>query len=175
MVPAEDSQAKVNLHIPQPRMLNWRRWYFHLLPFFKSLQTALLFLRATQSAAATSRAVLGAATQFFFFLIYFLFGRKLLYNVVLVSALWQCKSAFLPSGIPPFWANTERQAELRVLHSSFSPAVDFIRGGVPVLMLLSLSRFFLPPLCPEVCSLHLHPFPANRFINTVFLDSIYMR
>ena len=125
--------------------------------------------RHLQSCARRCHSIL------FFFLIYFLFGRKLLYNVVLVSALWQCKSAFLPSGIPPFWANTERQAELRVLHSSFSPAVDFIRGGVPVLMLLSLSRFFLPPLCPEVCSLHLHPFPANRFINTVFLDSIYMR
>ena len=49
---------------------------------------------------------------FFLFLIYFLFGGKLLYNVVLVSALWQCKSAFLPSLHPtllghhraPSWA-----------------------------------------------------------------------
>ena len=35
----------------------------------------------------------------------------------------------------------------------------------------------LPPLCPLVSSLclHLHSFPANGFISTISLDSIYMR
>ena len=33
-----------------------------------------------------------------------------------------------------------------------------------------------PALCPQVCSLYLHPhsFPENRFINSIFLDSMYM-
>ena len=34
----------------------------------------------------------------------------------------------------------------------------------------------LPPLCPHVGSLHLHIYscPPDRFISTIFLDSIYM-
>ena len=34
-----------------------------------------------------------------------------------------------------------------------------------------------PPVCPSVCSLCLclYCFPANRFISTIFLDSIYKR
>ena len=41
---------------------------------------------------------------------------------------------------------------------------------------LYLSHPLLPSLCPEVHSLHLclHSFSANRLINTIFLDSIYM-
>ena len=41
---------------------------------------------------------------------------------------------------------------------------------------LNSSHALLSPLCPQVCSLRLrlHSFPANRFISTVFLDSIHM-
>ena len=41
---------------------------------------------------------------------------------------------------------------------------------------LHSSYSLLPPLHPQVCSLYLclHSFLANRFINTIFLDSIYM-
>ena len=41
---------------------------------------------------------------------------------------------------------------------------------------LNVSHPLLPPLCPQVCSLLLHLFsgPENRFISTIFLDSIYM-
>ena len=41
---------------------------------------------------------------------------------------------------------------------------------------LYLSHPLLSSLCPEVHSLHLclHSFSANRLINTIFLDSIYM-
>ena len=41
---------------------------------------------------------------------------------------------------------------------------------------LNLSYHLLPLLCPQVCSLYLclHWCPANRFITTFFLDSIYM-
>ena len=46
-------------------------------------------------------------------------------------------------------------------------------------MSMLLSIFVLPspsPLCPQACSLclRLYFFPVNRFISTVFLDSIYM-
>ena len=42
-------------------------------------------------------------------------------------------------------------------------------------MLLSPFVPLSPPLCPQVCSLYVsHSFPANRFISTVFLDSIHM-
>ena len=42
---------------------------------------------------------------------------------------------------------------------------------------LSSSHPLLFPLCPQVCSLCLCVCccPANRFINTIFLDSVYMR
>ena len=42
---------------------------------------------------------------------------------------------------------------------------------------LHSARSLLPLMCAQVHSLfwHLHSFPANRFINTIFLDSIYMR
>ena len=41
---------------------------------------------------------------------------------------------------------------------------------------LNLSYPLLPPPCLSVCSLylHLHCCPVNRFISTIFLDSIYM-
>ena len=41
---------------------------------------------------------------------------------------------------------------------------------------LSSSHPLLPSLCPQVCSLclHLYSCPANKFISTTFLDSIYM-
>ena len=50
---------------------------------------------------------------------------------------------------------------------------------VRVYMSMLLSHFVLPspsPLCPHVHSLCLccHFFPANRFISTIFLDSIYI-
>ena len=56
-----------------------------------------------------------------------------------------------------------------MLYSNFSPAIYLTHGSV--YMLLCSSHSFLPPLCPQVCSLylHLHFFPANRFIYIIFL------
>ena len=41
---------------------------------------------------------------------------------------------------------------------------------------LNSSHTLLSPLCPQICSLCLcfHCCPANKFISTIFLDSIYM-
>ena len=42
---------------------------------------------------------------------------------------------------------------------------------------LTSSHPFFPPLCPQVCSLCLclHCCPANRFISTIFLDSMKVK
>ena len=63
----------------------------------------------------------------------------------------------------------ECQAGLPVLFSSFPIAFYFTHDSDTYLYyFLPL----LPPLCPQVRSLHLHSFPVSRFINTIFLESI---
>ena len=85
--------------------------------------------------------------------------------------------ASLLSPNPPLQVITEHQAGLLVLYSNFSPAIYFTHDSVYMLMLLSP---FVPlSLSPTVSTrlflhLHLHSFPVNRFISTIFLDSIYM-
>ena len=69
------------------------------------------------------------------------------YNVVLVSAIQQCKSAIiihtlppspvsLPSSIPSPQVITESQPGLPVLHRNFSPAIHLTPDTVYMLMLL---------------------------------------
>ena len=78
-----------------------------------------------------------------FFYTYFLIGGKLFYNVVMVSAIQQCKSALTvhmssPSGASlPFKLPThlvhlreEHQAVLSLLYGHFSPAIFFTLGSV---------------------------------------------
>ena len=71
----------------------------------------------------------------------------------------------------------EHQAGLPVLYSNFSPAIYFTHDSVYMLVLLSP----FVPLSPSptvstrlFLHLHLHSFPVNRVISTIFLDSIYM-
>ena len=55
--------------------------------------------------------------------------------------------------------------------------ISFTYGSVYVSMFLSQFVLpLLPPPCLSVCSLylHLHCCPVNRFISTIFLDSIHM-
>ena len=90
-----------------------------------------------------------------------------------------------PSGnsFPPILSNllqstgvTEYGVELPVLYSSLPPAVCLHA----VMCVSTLLSQFIPPspfsLCSQACSLclHLYSCPANRFISTIFLDSIYM-
>ena len=59
----------------------------------------------------------------------------------------------------------------------FLPAICPTHGSVSVPVLLShLPHPLHPLLCPQVCPLHLylHPCPADKFISTIFLDSIYL-
>ena len=97
-----------------------------------------------------------------------------------------CNDTYITSllSLPPHPATTplqiiiEHLAGLPVLYSSFSPAICFTYGVCICLCYFAhSSQFLLPPLCLQVHSLylHLHSFPANRFISTIFLGFIYMR
>ena len=80
------------------------------------------------------------------------------------------------SPIPPLQVVTGHRAEFPESYSKFPSAVCFTYGNVCVSVLLCQ---FVPPslpsLCPRVGSLHLrlHCCPAERFICTIFLDSLY--
>ena len=66
----------------------------------------------------------------------------------------------------PWTARRSNQSTLKEIRSEWS---------LEELMLKWLN-WLLPPLCPQNCSLHLclYSCPANRFIGTIFPDSIYM-
>ena len=118
----------------------------------------------------------------FIFLIYFLIGGKLLYNVVLVSAIQQCKLAIIIHISPP---------SLVFLPSSHPTALDHHRVLAGQLL---TSYLFYTWWCTYVCAtfficltlsfphcvhesvlcLYLLSFPENRLVNTIFIDSIYI-
>ena len=83
----------------------------------------------------------------------FVYWRIMLYNIVVASAIHQCKSVMIilyicsllslpPLRIPALSIITEHQAGLSVLHSSFPLAVRFRHNGVYLSMLPSQ---FVPP------------------------------
>ena len=124
----------------------------------------------------------------FFLLIYFLIGGKLLYNVVLVFAIRQQTSAIITHISPPSWAILLSSLPIPLGHHrapAWGPCVTaFHQLSVLHVIVyicwrgfLCSSRSLFPLLRPWVHSLHLcllHSFPVDRFINTVFLDSIYI-
>ena len=72
---------------------------------------------------------------------------------------------------------TEHWVKLPVSHSKSPLAICFTYGMYMFpCYSLSWSPSPFPLLCPQVCSLclYLHCCPINRFISTIFLDSIYM-
>ena len=82
----------------------------------------------------------------------------------------------LPS-IPPLSVITEHGGELPVLYSHFTLASCLTHGNV--YMCQCYPQLIPPspsPLGPQVCSLCLSLYfcSANRFLSTIFLDSIYM-
>ena len=125
---------------------------------------------------------------FFFLLIYFLIGGKLLYNVVLVSATQQQTSAIIIHISSPSWAILLSTHPIPLGHHrapAWAPCViAFHQLSVLHVIVyirqchfLCSSHSLFPLLCSWVHSLHLcllHSFPVDRFINTIFLDSIYM-
>ena len=121
--------------------------------------------------------------------IYFLIGGKLLYNVVLVSAIQQCKSAiiicvYLSSflSLPPLSlshpSRSSQNTRLDSLwHIATAHQLSILHTALCICWCCSLhlAHSLLPPLCPQVHSLHLclHSFPNNSFLNTILLDSTH--
>ena len=83
-----------------------------------------------------------------------------------------------PSSPPPHPStSSQHRAEPPVLYGSIPLVIYLTHGCVCISVLLSqLAPPLLPPLCPQARSLHLclYSCPANRFIYTIFLDSIYI-
>ena len=101
----------------------------------------------------------------------------LLYNKVDQVYVYICPLLLEPLSHSPSHplGHLENWAELPVPHSSFPLAMHHsVCAPVMLSRLIPPSPSPLP--CPQVCSRHLCLYfcPANRFINTIFLDSIYM-
>lgn len=81
----------------------------------------------------------------------------------------------LPS-TPRLSVIAEHQDALPVSCNNFSPVISFhMVVYICRCCFLHPSSSLLPALCPQSYSLYLclHSFPPNRFINTIFLESIY--
>ena len=129
-----------------------------------------------------------------FIKILFLIGRRLLYNVVLVSVGQQHASALsihthththiypLPLEPPPQPpSHPSRASQSTRLSSLCAIAAShgyFTHGSVYISTLLFNPSHPFFPRCVRKCipylCLCLYSCPANRFINTIFLDAIYM-
>ena len=110
---------------------------------------------------------------------FFLIGVKLIYNVLMVSAVQQNKSAIIIPISPPSWASFPFLHPIPLghhrvpgwapfLYSNFSSAIYFTHGSAMPLSPLVPSS--IPPLCPQVHSLYLrlHAFPANKYHFPIF-------
>ena len=106
----------------------------------------------------------------------------MLYNVVLISPVPESESAIhlhisppsqasLPPPIPPI-----RSSQSTVLYSNFPLAIYYTHSSIYMSVLLSyLFQPLLPPLCLQVHALclFLYSCPADRFISSIFLGSLY--
>ena len=99
------------------------------------------------------------------------------HNFVLVSAV-QHESAISIHIFPPSWVSvsppSSQTSELPMLYSCFRLSVLHMAVYICQCCTLNSSHTFPPPLCSQIHSLHLHLYshPANRFRNTIFLDSM---
>ena len=85
----------------------------------------------------------------------------------------------VPPPSPPHPSRLSQSTELSSLfHTANSHRLSVLHMAVYMFQCCSFSSShpFLPPLCPQVCSvcLCLHCCPVNRLISTIFLESIYM-
>ena len=127
---------------------------------------------------------------FFFFFFFFFFQLEDSYFAILYWFLpyismnhpqgYICPLPLEPLSYLPMYPSpllTEHQIELPASYSKFPLAICFT-NGMYMFQCCSFnsSHPFLPRPCPPVSSLsqHLCCCPANRFINTIFLDSTSM-
>ena len=84
----------------------------------------------------------------------------------------------LPPSTPSHLSRSSQStgSELPVSYSKFHRLTNFTYGNICQCSSFNLSHPLLPHLCPWVCSLWLclQCCHENRFISTIFLDSIYM-
>ena len=123
----------------------------------------------------------------FVFLNLFLIGGWLLYNIVLASAIQQCESAVSLHIYPPSWTYPLSYPVPLGCHR-VPRSTPCVKQQLPISYLfclwwcvwfsvtLSIHPTLSFPCCVQSLFLCLHVYscPANRFINTIFLDSIYM-
>ena len=115
----------------------------------------------------------------------FIFKGWLLYNIVLVSAIHQYESAIGLHMSPPARTSLPTTTHPTPLGHHRAPVWDpCIIQPIPTAHILymvtytfpyysiHLSHPLLSTLCPQVCSPR-SCCPANKFISTIFLDSIY--
>ena len=113
----------------------------------------------------------------------------MLYNTVLLSAMYHTvlpqvyTRPLLPeppcsSPPPPHPSRGSQGTRLSFpCHTANSHLLSVLHGVIHTFPCYSLSSShpLLPPLCPKVCSLHLHLHccPASRFFRIIFLFSIF--
>ena len=123
-------------------------------------------------------------------LIFFFIVRYFLYNIVLVFAIHQHESATgihmsplswasLPSQTPSYLSRLSQSTRLNSLCQTADSHWLCILHMVMYMFscyCLNSSHPFPPTLYPQVSSLCLYLYccPANRFINTISLDSVYL-
>ena len=127
---------------------------------------------------------------YYFEKIYLLFLIELHYRILLFSIKHQHESPqvhiYVSSNmslppiclpIPPLQVDTEPLFEFPGSYSKFSLALYFTYINVSFHISLFINFTLSSPiLCPYICQLclFLHCCPANKFISTIFLDSIHM-
>ena len=121
-----------------------------------------------------------SASSLFMYICFFNF-----YSVVLISVIQQRESAIIihlsPSSLssPAHSCRSSQSARLgSVCYTATSHQLSALHLMAHICgYYFLLSSPSLPPsLCPRAHSLHphLHSFPANRLVSTIFLDSIYV-
>ena len=88
---------------------------------------------------------------------------------------FQCLLLLSPSQ-PSRLSQSTRLGSLCYAATSYQLSILHTIECISCCHFLHSSHSLLPPLCSQVYSLHLnlHSFPANSFINIIFLDSIYI-
>ena len=98
-------------------------------------------------------------------------------QVAICPLLFECSSHPIPTSSHP--SRSSQNTGLSSLHHIANcPWLSVLHVVTCMLRRHSLNSSYpsLPPLCPQVCPLclGLYSYPANRFISTIFLDSVYL-
>ena len=164
--------------IEDPSLCHWASMFL-ALSHYSSFPLTLFFGQSSLLSEALSLLYPlarrhSSKSHTWFFLICFLFGGKLLFSVVLISAI-QHESTINVHISPPSWmSHPSRSSQSPELSSPCYRAGSHWLSALHMVMCICQccsSDWFhplLPLVCPQVHSLHpcLYSCPANRFIST---------